>query len=175
MADAARWITAAEPALPITRGAFLTAYEVNRNGAADAAIDFSKVGLAVIVLMQDRVGWLGNSAELLAAIAPECNSEVERQRAGWPKNAKAFNTQMRRIAPTLESRGLKVTFGISDAGRKRLISITNGTVQTGQPSGFGSGSERSDGVDGLAGKTQSEIPAPPPYVPGVHEDDVVEV
>jgi hypothetical protein len=170
MADAARWITAAEPALPVEPGAFLRAYEINRSGTADAALDFSKVGLAVISLMSNLPEWLGNSAELLDVIASDCTTETERQRAGWPKNAKAFNTQMRRIAPILESRGLKIIFGLSQGDRRRLISITSGTVSTVPPSD--SGTVRLDGLDGRAGGTIPNPPKPFVRVPGDPEDNV---
>jgi len=174
MADAARWITAAEPALPIESGAFLRAYESNRDSAADAALDSHKVGIAVVKLMANSNDWLGNSAQLLDAVAIGCASEQERQRAGWPKTAKALNYELRRVAPVLESRGLKVSFGISDGNRKRLIRITSGTVPTVLPSVTEPEEVRSDGTDGLAGTPQlGALPLPVLAPMSDKGDDVV--
>lgn len=124
-------------------------------------MDFSKLGNAVIELMAGQNEWLGNSAELLDTIASDCSSETELQRAGWPKNPKALNSQMRRVAPTLESRGLKVVFGISDGNRKRLIRITSGTAPTVQPSRSPiAAAVRSDGPDGPAGRPGPDTTSP---------------
>jgi hypothetical protein len=153
MADAARWVTAAEPVLPMALGSFLNAYENNRKGAVESALDFSKEGQAIVTLMENRTMWLGNSADLLSEIAPELLNETDRQRAGWPKTPKALNSVLRKVAPTLESRGLMIRFGISEGNRKRLIRITSSTVPTVPTAN--SAARRSDGSDGRAGGSSS--------------------
>jgi hypothetical protein len=175
MADATRWITAAEPALPIESGAFVRAYKSNRNSAAEAALDYHKVGVAIVELMESRTEWLGNSLDLLDAVAIDCTTDLERQRAGWPKNPRTLSSQVRRIAPVLRSKGMEFEFGVSHGGRKRLIRITSNTVPTVQQSEPRLAEVRSDGTDGNAGDADRYAVLQPVLVPQDTEDDVLSI
>ena len=52
MADFARGITAAEPALEWTQGVLMKAYSANRQESAETALDNNNVAAAVLALMQ---------------------------------------------------------------------------------------------------------------------------
>ncbi len=59
MADFARWVTAAEPALGWPDGAFMAAYDANREAVGDAAIDGNAVATAILYLAADGTPWRG--------------------------------------------------------------------------------------------------------------------
>jgi hypothetical protein len=75
MADFARWVVAAEPALPWEPGGFMEAYTANREAADDLAIETSPVGHAIVGLMQDRSEWSGTAQELLAKLSADRHSD----------------------------------------------------------------------------------------------------
>ena len=61
MADFALWATAAETAFGWRRGAFLAAYEGNRQSANDVALEASSVARPLLDLLDERGAWYGTS------------------------------------------------------------------------------------------------------------------
>lgn len=106
MADFAKWITAAEPALGWEPGTFMRAYTGNREAANDQAIEASAIGPAMLGLMNDREQWSGTSAELLATIEAHHSDQAQQRRRGWPGTAKAMANALRRLAPNLRAIGI---------------------------------------------------------------------
>lgn len=113
MADFARWVVAAESALPWPAGDFLRAYSANRRGAVVAMLDDDPVADAVRALVTPSA-WLGTAAELLAAL----------QRAGAVRltDPRQATGALRRLAPALRQAGVEVNFaaGTKHGGRKLL-------------------------------------------------------
>lgn len=64
MADFAKWVVAAEPALGWPQGAFLDSYGANRARRDQAAIDGNPVALALLSLMEGRTHWSGTATDL---------------------------------------------------------------------------------------------------------------
>jgi putative DNA primase/helicase len=82
MADFACWVTAAEPALACEEGAFLRAYEANRQDANELAFETSLLAphLKSITETED---WSGTATELLSRLSQQLGAD-SRQR-GWPQ------------------------------------------------------------------------------------------
>jgi hypothetical protein len=119
MADFARWIAAAEPALGWVPGEAIAAYRGNRAAAHELALDASSVALAVRALLDGRDEWRGTATDLLAAL--NATDEVARRHRGWPQTARALSGSLRRLAPDLRAVGLEV--GFARTGRGRLVII----------------------------------------------------
>ena len=125
MADFARWVTAAEPALGWVDGDFINAYDENRIWANLLTLE-----ACVIVAPLRKVcaygTWKGTAQQLLNALCKYVSDQHRLQR-DWPKNAQVLSIQLRRIAPNLRATGLDIKFGERTAGRgsKRIITITH--------------------------------------------------
>jgi hypothetical protein len=119
MADFARWVVAAEPALGWPTGSFLKAYTGNRDAIHEIALD-----AAVIVppmrKMLESGEFLGTATELLDRLAGIVGESATR-RKGWPGNATALSRELARIAPNLRSVGIEVEKRRESHGR--LIAI----------------------------------------------------
>lgn len=107
MADFARWVVAAEPALGWAPGTSLNAYTRNLNTANEAALEASPVGMAVRALLDYNHRWQGTATQLL--------DELER-RAGdasrgwnWPQGPRGLTNALKRLAPALRRVGIGIT------------------------------------------------------------------
>ncbi len=120
MADFARWVVAAEPALGWPAGSFLKAYTGNRDAIHELALD-----AAVIVppmrTMLEAGEFVGTATELLDRLAGIVG-EAATRRKGWPGNATSLSRELARIAPNLRSVGIEVEKRRESHGR-RLIAI----------------------------------------------------
>jgi hypothetical protein len=123
MADFARWVTAAEPALGLESGTFINAYRSNRAGAVQLTLEASLLTNPVQTLAEE--GFTGTATELLDRLATIAGEELTRKR-GWPARPHLLSGQLRRLAPALRRIGIEVEF--SRIGRARTRSITVGTV-----------------------------------------------
>ena len=108
MADFARFVAAAEPALPWPKGAFMAAYQRNRGQAVAALTEGDLVATTVKNFMASRSaewhGLVSSLFETLSNVIP-----VEARRSGdWPGNARWFSDRLRRAAPALRALGIDV-------------------------------------------------------------------
>lgn len=119
MADFARWVEAAAPALGWKQGEFLGLYAGNRTEASQVEIAASLVGPALVKFAKDRGGceWKGRAGELLEALNQRVR-ELERPK-GWPQTGKAMGDHVRRLAPALREEGIEVSF--QPHGRKLIF------------------------------------------------------
>jgi len=120
MADFATWATAAEPALPVAEGAFLSAYSRNRESAVDLAIEASPVGTALVQLVQEGEHWAGTATELLVALG-EIVGEKSSRRQGWPASPRGLAAALRRLQPELRRRGVEITTTRTERCRQIII------------------------------------------------------
>lgn len=104
MADFARWVVAAEPALPIEAGAFINAYTANRRDAQDLALDADPVAQAIAELVDTKCEWTGTAGELAKAIKPDDAPKW------WPATGQAMSGALRRAAPTLRAHGYQIIY-----------------------------------------------------------------
>ena len=127
MADYARWIAAAEPALPWEAGAHLDVYAGNRKEAAAVSLESNAVAQAVLALMERREEWEGTATELLAALEQHASERAQRSKQ-WPGSARALSGRLRRVAPLLRQAGLEVEWSREPgSGGRRLITLRKKT------------------------------------------------
>jgi hypothetical protein len=145
MADFAGWAAAAAPAFGWTSTEFLDAYKTNQEEAIERVLEADAVAEAIIELTGQAYSWEPDSADpakrvwkgttnnLLAEITRLVPENTRRDR-GWPKDATRLSGRLRRAAPALASKGIRIDRSrskerpeLSD-GRKgqpcRMITIT---------------------------------------------------
>jgi hypothetical protein len=119
MADFALWATAAEAALEMEDGAFIRAYERNRDDANQVTIDASPIARRLLA-MED---FDGTATELLNKLS-DTATEVERRSRSWPTSARSLSQAMRRLVPSLRQAGVEVDFDRENGGnRDRIIRL----------------------------------------------------
>lgn len=108
MADFAKWVTAAEPALGWADGTFMNAYEGNRAEANVLAIESATIGGPLMKLMRANKVWKGSASQLLTDLEVHADYAT-RNRQGWPKSGKGMSNALRRLAPNLRREGIICT------------------------------------------------------------------
>ena len=122
MADFARFVTAAEPALGWEDGSFLRAYYANRGSAHELALDADPVADAVRALVSDKAPvWEGRATELLERLGQIAGETATRQK-GWPRAAHALSNRLEMLAPNLRAIGIEVDRDRS--GKQRTIKVS---------------------------------------------------
>lgn len=119
MADFAKWVTAAEPALGWTRHTFVNDYAANLDDANSLAIEASPVARAVTDFMR-RVPngtWTGTANELLTALKDIAGDDTLKHR-DWPKDATRLSGKLRAVAPALRKAGTDLSF--EHSGQRRI-------------------------------------------------------
>jgi hypothetical protein len=114
MADAARWVAAAEPKLPVAPGTFLAAYAGVRQEGHRATIDGSAIGAALLTLLDKEGEWSGTSSELLDTFATLADDRAVRSKE-WPSSPRSLSAEIRRLAPALRALG-----GEAEQPRRRV-------------------------------------------------------
>ncbi len=112
MADLAKWVTAAEPALGWATGSFLKAYKANRDEGHETAVETSVIG-AALRRVADH-GFSGTASELLEKLAGKVDEKATKAK-DWPKTARAVRGELDRLAPNLRELG----YVIDHAGPSR--------------------------------------------------------
>ena len=121
LADFARWVEAAAPALGWQPGAFVDTYHAMQRTASAEAIEGDSVTMAIRDLVDAAGGnWQDTPAALHAAI--ETQIPVATRPKDFPKNAQALSRQIRRIASELRKIGM--TFADDRTGNKRFWTFT---------------------------------------------------
>lgn len=127
MADFARWVTAAIPALDIDPSDFLDAYSWNRQSIHELALESSPVAREIMILaseLPDDDEWAGTATELLDELSVQAGAIAQRRR-DWPKSARALGSILKRLAPNFRAIGVDIA---RDRGSgERLIYIRKGT------------------------------------------------
>jgi hypothetical protein len=120
MADAARWVSAAEATLGWEPGSFLDAYEVNRNEAQGIVVEAALIGPALL-----RLGaFEGTATELLAALSLHVDEKTLKLK-DWPGTARKVGGELDRLAPALRLQGWNIERSRRSGGsRERIITIT---------------------------------------------------
>jgi hypothetical protein len=119
MADFARQAVAAERGQGWPPGTFMSAYDENRAGANDTALEASPVADALAAFMASREKWAGAATELLAGL-DSLVGETKSKRNGWPVDGAQLGKILRRIAPNLRRAGTDVRF---DTPKRRMLAI----------------------------------------------------
>lgn len=167
MADFARWVTAAEPALGWAPETFLTAYDRSRAAAHDLALDAASITAIVRTLVASD-DWQGTATELLESLATIAGENVVRRR-DWPVAPNALSGQLRRLAPDFRAIGIEIDFDHRAGGTgQRLISIrrldrqqivTTATPAKSSAAPGPGADDRDDGDDHLRLRSPREVSA----------------
>ncbi len=126
MADAAKWVAACEPALPLEAGEFLETYLGNRAGAVEATLEADPLATVVRALMEDQPSWEGTPSELLDQLEQIVDERTRKSKA-WPGSANWLSRKLRRSATFLRSAGIDIE--LPDQGKRgkdRIIRIRSG-------------------------------------------------
>ena len=109
MADLAKWITAAEPALGWEPGQFLTVYGENRREVFETSFEADVVAVAIRdwIVAERPDGWAGTATELLAVLNTRVNEGMRKSKL-WPLGAQALGNRIERIAPLLRNKGFVI-------------------------------------------------------------------
>lgn len=115
MADAAKWVTAGEPAFGWESGSFAKAYSANRAEANARVLDDDPVALKIIEIASSG-DWSGTATELLRLVNPE--------NLGWlPRAANKLMERVNVLMPNLKVAGLSVKSARQGSDSKRVIFI----------------------------------------------------
>lgn len=164
MADFARWVEAAAPALGWKPRAFLTAYANMGEDATATLLEASPIGRAC----QDFAhglpsrSWTGTAEDLLLKL----NAKVayfDRPK-GWPGSPRALADALRRLAPAARGVGISLDFHRQNAKRLwtiQVIDLFSGGVDDGDDSrGFGDeGDDRPPYGDDIASPIVTDFQA----------------
>jgi len=122
MADFARFVTAAEPALGWSDGAFMDAYIRNRDLGREIVLESDSVAQAV--LSWNPVSWFGTATELLAQLEDHTPFNVVRS-PYWPKSASALSNKLNRLVPALREKGFDIESTSEGKGnaKRKIIRI----------------------------------------------------
>lgn len=118
MADFARWVEAAAPALGWAQGDFLRLYEDNRDDAVEAEIDASPFARALLAFAETIGHYEGTAGELLDKI--NSTADYENRGKHWPSSAKAASDRVTRHATALRKSGVSVERRKTN-GRKLIV------------------------------------------------------
>ncbi len=124
MADFAKWVVAAEPALPWPKGRFLEAYDRNRSNVVRDVVEDSELGSTVLEFMEARPSWIDRPTALFEALCGVADEHTRKSKE-WPKSPGSMSGKLRRLVPTLRKLGLVVDDGrCTGRFRSRFISVS---------------------------------------------------
>jgi putative DNA primase/helicase len=103
MADFECWVRAAEPVLGCEEGAFLAAYQANRKGTVQMALEADPLVDPVRQLVEHH-DWSSTPTQLHVRLS-ELASDAVRKSRSWPAVNK-LRGRLRRIAPALRAEGI---------------------------------------------------------------------
>lgn len=164
MADATKWITAAETAFGWPRGRFLAAYRRCVATTYGAVLEADPVAEALLAFAT-TAGWTGSAGDLFKTLrCPGGENPGAARDRGWPKTPHGMAGAIRRLAPALRRAGVEVTDLGTDKIRRVQVWHIARAPDGGSISGR-EGSEVSEGSDGEerppAGPTGREPSAEP--------------
>jgi hypothetical protein len=108
MADFAKWITAAESGLGWEVGDFMRVYRKNQDGAIEASVESSPVGMAIMSLVDRKpCEWSGTPTELLRELENIAGSNQIKSKA-WPQSPKGLSNAIKRLTPSFRSLGFEI-------------------------------------------------------------------
>lgn len=137
MADFATWATAAEELIGFEPGGFLKAYEANRGGMNQNAIEDTPLAAAIQEIMEGQDEYRKTPTELLHDLE-SLNSVTDaiKRTKEWPNGASALSRALSKIAPMLRHIGIECERA-QDSQKKRVIILTKDSkiaVSTVEPS-----------------------------------------
>src|SRR5439155_16298657 len=135
MADAAKWVTAAETALGWKPGTFLADFQVSRQDASAVVLEASPLPAALVTLLVqtgkplvsdtlgDALQWHGTATALHPLLLDIATANGQKR--GFPAAPSVLGSELRRLAPALRARDIRLDFPRAEtADRTRFVTIT---------------------------------------------------
>jgi energy-coupling factor transporter ATP-binding protein EcfA2 len=132
MADFARFAIAAEPAMGVSTGAFMTALASNSEEHHEIALESSPLGTAIQRLMEGRGRWQGISTELLDELSNLMDEKTVKSRH-WPGDATRLSRELGRLAPDLRGCGIDWFKGEGKNRRQHNLEKINSVASSASP------------------------------------------
>jgi hypothetical protein len=122
MADFARWVSAAEPALGWEKGTFLDTYARHRSEADLDALEHDAVAPLVLRLpgLAASGRWRGTATEMWLALTSLAERAGPRP-TGWPKSPSKLTGHLRNVAPLLRAHGVEVASERTSSSRVLVV------------------------------------------------------
>ena len=133
MADFAKWVCAAEPALGWVEGSFLQAYKRNREDATSLGLEGSSL-VQPITRIANRGSWQGTATELQSVLVSEQLNDLFGVQRVYPKTPRLLSQALRRLIPAFAEAGIAIEFSKTPGiNSERIISIrkVGGAVEVG--------------------------------------------
>jgi hypothetical protein len=105
LADHARWVTAAEPALGWKDDHYLSVFDRARIEGVETVLESSQIFDPVKKVAAS--GFEGSATDLLAQLSGHVDEKVTR-RKDWPTSPRALSGELRRLAPSLRRIGISI-------------------------------------------------------------------
>ncbi len=120
MADAAKWVSACEPALPWAEGEFMRAYNANVASVQDVALEADLFATSLLqVLENGQMAGEVTATEIRETVGKVVPDDLKRSDS-WPKTPRALVGRLRRILPLLRSKN----WVYSEAGKCQRRRVT---------------------------------------------------
>jgi hypothetical protein len=114
---------AAENALGLSPGGFLTLYQKNRAEAAQAVMDSNPLAQALIDLMAGCTSWNGTARELLSRLRQSADEGTLKSKY-WPQDEVRLGKDLKRLAPDLLKCGIEIDTIRRGKEGKRVIFLS---------------------------------------------------
>lgn len=123
MADFAKWIVAAEPALPWEAGGFMAAYARNLREVVEQTLYADLVASAVRAFMEKHPeGFEGPPTDLLTILGDSVGEKITKLKI-WPKAANVLSNKLKAAATSLRASGIEVSLLREGHGGRRIVTI----------------------------------------------------
>jgi putative DNA primase/helicase len=130
MADAARWVAAASPALGWERDGFSRAMFAGRADASLTALEGSTLGQAILRVFGSAAGsvateWSGTAQELLEEARRRMPDDVR----ALPKTARGVAEELKRLEPALFEQGIGIERHREAGSGQRRLKLLKGATK----------------------------------------------
>lgn len=129
MADFAKWITAAQPALGWQPETFMSAYSANQQAVEDAAIENNPVAEAILCLINDQGEWSGTATELIKTLRTRYPILTDDP-ISFPRQPNKLSSALKRIIPLLRRRNVIITKDRRGPSGQRLLTIKQANLSS---------------------------------------------
>lgn len=118
MADFAKWIIAAEPALPWEEGVFSASYEENRSQVVENAIEVDVVARTILQFMTKHERTWNGTPTNFKMILDDYAAQTGWKKADWPKSPASLSNRLKQVKTFLKEKGILVE--ITKSGTRKI-------------------------------------------------------
>jgi hypothetical protein len=125
MADFARFVARAEPALPWKPGTFMRLYRRRLGEGARAQVEASPVASALLELIEKQSSkmWEGHAIDLLGQLATQPSRTAAAGDKAWPRTPKMLRNVLLRLQSDLREFGLEIDLKVREDARGVVLRV----------------------------------------------------